>query len=120
MESTLIFVYNANTDPVSAIVDYAHKVFKPSTYKCELCTLTHHNLGERSAWKKFKEHATVEMEFMYIRGFEAKFNLQYDYPVIIEKVGDDFVQLMGKKELQEIKSVEALIDQLEGMLNQKV
>lgn len=120
MKGTLIFVYNANTDAVSAIVDYAHKVFKPSTYKCELCALTHHNLGERTAWKNFKKRSNVEMEFMYIRGFEAKFNLQYDYPVILERINDDFVQVMGKKELQKIRSVEDLICELEGIIDQKV
>jgi hypothetical protein len=113
MEHKLVFVYNANTDPISAIVDYAHKVFKPSTYKCELCALTHHNLGQRSEWKKFKKRSKVEMEFMYIRGFEAEFNLQYEYPVILERKGAGFLQVMGKKELQEIESVEKLIEKLE-------
>lgn len=118
MDRKLLFVYNANTDPMSAIVDYAHKVFKPSTYKCELCALTHHNLGQRSAWKKFKKRSEVEMEFMYIRGFEAKFNLQYQYPVILERKGDEFLQVMGKSELQKIESVEELIEKLEGILDQ--
>lgn len=117
MERKLIFVYNANTDPISTIVDYAHKVFKPSTYKCELCALTHHNFGERNAWKEFKKHANAEMEFMYIRSFEAKFNLLYDYPVILEKNKEGFLQIMGKKELQKIKSVEELIVELEIILD---
>ena len=120
MERQLIFVYNANTDPISAIVDYAHKVFKPSTYKCELCALTHHNLGERSVWKDFKNRSKADMEFMYIRGFEAKFNLQYDYPVILEKKDGEFLQIMGKKELQKIKSVDKLILDLEEMLDRKL
>ena len=120
MEGKLIFVYNANTDPISAIVDYAHKVFKPSSYKCELCALTHHNLGERSAWKDFKNRTNADMEFMYIRGFEATFNLQYDYPVILMKAEEGFQQLMGKKELQKISSVSELIEDLEDILQRKV
>lgn len=118
MERKLVFVYNANTDPISAIVDYAHKVFKPSTYKCELCALTHHNLGQRSEWKKFRQRAKVEMEFMYIRGFEAEFNLHYEYPVILEKEDREFRLIMGKKELQTIQSVEGLIEKLEGIIKQ--
>ena len=118
MERKLVFVYNANTDPISALVDYAHKVFKPSTYKCELCALTHHNLGQRSAWKKFKNRSKVEMEFMYIRGFEAEFNLQYEYPVILERKDEGFFLIMGKKELQKIESVEQLIEKLEGVIEQ--
>jgi adenine-specific DNA glycosylase len=119
MERKLVFVYNANTDPVSAIVDYAHKVFKPSTYKCELCSLTHHNLGQRNAWKKFKKRSKVEMEFMYIRGFEAKFNLKHEYPVILERSDDSFHLMLGKKQLQEIESVEELIDKLEGVIERR-
>ncbi|MDG1334210.1 MAG: GTPase [Crocinitomicaceae bacterium] len=118
MSHKLVFVYNANTDPVSVIVDYAHKVFKPSTYKCELCELTHHNLGQRSAWKKFKKRSKVEMEFKYIRGFEAEFNLQYEYPVILERTADGFHQIMGKKEFQKIESVEELIEKLEVIIEQ--
>ena len=116
MERQLFFVYNANTDPISAVVDYAHKVFKPSTYKCELCALTHHNLGVRTAWKNFKKQSKVEMEFMYIRGFETQFNLRYDYPVILERKDDKFLLLIGKKELQEMESVEVLINELDKKL----
>ena len=85
MEHKLVFVYNANTDPISAIVDYAHKVFKPSTYKCELCALTHHNLGQRSAWKEFKRGTNATLEFWYIKQFEKEFQLSTEYPIIYER-----------------------------------
>lgn len=118
MEGKLIFVYNANTDPISAIVDYAHKVFKPSTYKCELCALTHHNLGQRNAWRKFKQRSNVEMEFMYIRGFEKEFNLRFEYPVILVQSDESIRQLMGKEEFQRVESVEELIEILETLIGQ--
>lgn len=120
MRRQLIFVYNANTDPISAIVDYAHKMFRPSTYNCELCALTHHNFGERSAWKEFKNRVNADMEFMYIRSFETEFNLQYNYPVILEKREGGLIQILGKKELQKIDSVNELITELDGILDQKV
>lgn len=120
MERELIFVYNANTDPLSVLVDYAHKMFKPSSYKCELCALTHHNLGERSSWKKFRKRSGVSMEFMYIRAFEEKFNLQYNYPVILQKEENNVFLLMGKADLQKIESVEELITQLKTRLSQRV
>ncbi len=119
MEGKLIFVYNANSDPISVIVDYAHKVFKPSTYKCELCALTHHNLGQRNAWKHFKARSKMEMEFMYIHGFEKEFNLQFEYPVILVRHDDSIHELMGKKEFQSIESVEKLIEKLEALIDQK-
>lgn len=118
MERTLFFVYNANADPISAIVDYAHKVFKPSTYQCELCALTHHHFGERNDWKNFKKRAKVDLEFMYISGFESKFNLQYNYPVILEKINEEWVELIGKKELKKMHSIHDLISKLELIINQ--
>lgn len=119
MERQLIFVYNANKDPISAIVDYAHKVFKPSTYACELCALTHHHFGERNAWKDFQERTNAEMEFMYIRGFEEKFNLTFIYPVILEREGDRFVELIGKQKLHQMTSVDDLIEVLDQILDEK-
>lgn len=116
MERKLIFVYNAKTDPMSAIVDYAHKVINPSTYKCELCALTHHNLGERSAWKNFRKSVNADFQFMYIRGFERKFNLLLTYPVIIEDTSEGFVTVMDKDALQKTASVEELINQLKDLL----
>lgn len=117
MERTLLFVYNAQNDAFSAMVDYAHKLFKPSTYPCELCALTHHHFGERKSWTAFKERSEIEMEFHYIRQFEDEFNLQYTYPVIVMKQGDQLELFMSKSQIQQVKSVEELIKELETRLN---
>ncbi len=109
----LLFVYNANTDIKSAVFDYAHKVFSPSTYQCELCALTHHNLGERKAWKRFKKRTDVTMEFWYIKQFEGEFNMRFDYPVVLRKREDGLHLFMSKAELQQLESVEELIGVLE-------
>lgn len=42
----LLFVYNREKDLTNGAIDCAHKVFKPSSYKCELCALTYPNLGQ--------------------------------------------------------------------------
>ncbi len=115
MSSKIIFIYNANTDPISAAVDYAHKVFKPSTYKCELCSLTHHNLGQRSAWKAFKARTEADLEFWYIRQFEKRHKAKYEYPIILNKVSNGFEVLMSKQEIAELTGVEELIQKLENI-----
>ena len=116
MNSTLLFVYNANSDPASKLFDYAHKVFQPSTYSCELCALTHHHFGERSVWKKFKERTHVAMEFMYLRDFEERFNLSYEFPVIVRRKGNEFEEIVTKSELKQMTSVEELIERLTVLL----
>jgi len=108
----LIFVYNANTDAVSAITDYAHKVFSPSTYRCDLCALTHRNLGQRSAWKEFKRATNATMEFWYIKQFEKEFHMSPEYPIIYERRNGELTPVMGRYKLAEIKHVEELIEVL--------
>jgi hypothetical protein len=116
MKSTLIFVYNANSDLSSKLLDYAHKVLRPSTYACELCALTHDHFGERSSWKNFKERTHVAMEFMYLRDFEEHFNLRYDYPVIVRRRGTEFEEVVTKIDLKQMTSVEELIERLDNYL----
>ncbi len=53
----LIFVYNANAGKLSAALDIAHKIISPSTYQCNLCSLTHGTFTERDVWKKFSEES---------------------------------------------------------------
>ncbi len=113
MNSEFVFVYNANTDVINAMVDYAHKVFKPSTYKCDLCALTHHNLGQRSAWKKFKENSCSNFSFWYIRQFEKAYSERYEYPVVLKIVENGFELLLSRSEIAKLKSVEQLINKLE-------
>lgn len=50
----LIFVYNAESGKLNALLDIAHKVIKPETYQCFLCALTHDALSEKKAWSDFK------------------------------------------------------------------
>lgn len=113
MSLKIVFVYNANTDPLSAVVDYAHKVFKPSTYKCELCALTHHNFGQRNAWKNFKKETNFDLSFWYIRQFEEAHIERYEYPVVLKMVGNKFVLLLDKTEITHFKDVDELIERLE-------
>jgi len=50
---TLIFVYNAASDIWSKSLDAAHKIISPSTYACNLCSLTHGNFSEKQVWVLF-------------------------------------------------------------------
>ena len=52
-ETTLLFVYNADSGKLNALKDAIHKVVKPSTYPCSLCTVTYGNLGMKRTWKTF-------------------------------------------------------------------
>lgn len=111
-----LFIYNANTDVVSKLVDYAHKVIKPSTYKCNLCLLTHHNQGERNAWKQFKKSTNAKLSFWHIKQFEEAFEIQFQYPVVLMRKKASFEVVINKEELAKFKEVDELIRTLEAVI----
>lgn len=115
----LIFVYNTEADVISSVLDYAHKVFKPETYKCELCALTHHNFGERKVWKEFKSKTNANLSFWYIRQFEKEFEQQFEYPVILEKTYETLNIVMNKSQLKEFHEVEDLVEALKKEIAQR-
>jgi hypothetical protein len=108
----LLIVYNAHSDAFSAITDYAHKVLSPSTYKCDLCSLTHHNFGERSKWKEFKNSTNAKISFWYIKEFEKKFVQRFDYPVVLERRRNSLKCVVDKERLSKIKDVSTLVQLL--------
>lgn len=115
----LIFVYNAQSDLLNTMLDYAHKVIKPSTYKCDLCALTHHSFGERILWRDFKKSSNVGMSFYYIRQFEQKFNLSLDYPVILLEKDGALSLLFDRAQITSFRNVDVLVEQLEKFLRSK-
>ena len=105
---TLLFVYNAKSDKMSAAIDFAHKIISPSTYACDLCKLTHGNFGERKEWKDFTAKSDHQLEFYHIDEFEKKFGQSYDYPVILK--GEDPMEvLIDKSTMSKIDGVDELI-----------
>ena len=58
----LIFVYNADSGPISGLFDIGHKIISPDTYTCGLCKLTFDTFTEKQAWRAFRESSPFEME----------------------------------------------------------
>jgi|GEM_PF-5961792 len=118
----LLFVYNANSSPMSRMVDFAHKILMPSSYKCPLCAITHHALGERLMWKAFKKQSQFELDFYYIEEFEKEYILSYNYPVILVEENGVIETILSNNELKKIEGVEELITilelKLEGINNE--
>ena len=108
----LLFVYNAEKDLINGMVDYAHKLLRPSTYKCNLCALTHHNFGEKKSWKLFKQTTDAELSFYYMKEFQKKFNESYTYPVVLMRENRENKVVLDHLQLSEILTVEDLIERL--------
>jgi hypothetical protein len=69
----LLFVYNADNSLFSQVTDYIHKVVSPATYQCNLCKLTHHNLGMKQEWKHFLQALPYELKFLHRNEFISNY-----------------------------------------------
>ncbi len=110
----LIFVYNANSGKLSAALDIAHKIISPSTYQCNLCSLTHGTFTERDVWKKFREESDTELVFYHKDEFEHEFNKQFTYPMVLKEEKGELTEYISTDKINAISDVEDLIAQLKS------
>lgn len=85
--SSLIFVYNADSGGLNTLKDSLNKLISPQTYNCNLCALTHSAIGEKRAWKKFRNQFPIAMEFYhkdeFERAYKSKWLPKYEYPLTL-------------------------------------
>lgn len=118
----LIFIYNADSGPVNAALDIAHKLFSPDTYSCNLCKLTHDTFSERSAWKSFRESNPVTMVFLHKDEFEQESNrynpsqTAYTYPIILKEEQGQVDMFLDTPDLNQIEDVNVLITTIQNRL----
>lgn len=116
----LIFVYNADSGMVNNVLDIAHKIIMPETYACSLCQLTHGNFKEKKAWAAFKQQTQVPLEFYhkdeFKNIFKSKFLPNYSFPIILLAVGEQLEVFMTTTMLNDCKTLEQLIAQIQERL----
>ncbi|MBM3162564.1 MAG: GTPase [Chlorobi bacterium] len=115
--TTIVFVYNSDSGPVSGLLDIGHKILSPETYQCSLCNLTHDAFAEKQAWREFRVGVGVPMEFLHRDEFERKYGRTARYPVIYRKNGD-IEPLMEKEEIDRIETLDGLIAALKNALQE--
>ncbi len=111
----LIFVYNADSGPISGLFDIGHKIISPDTYTCGLCKLTFDTFTEKQAWRAFRESSPFEMEFLHRDEFENKYGLTYDYPVILLRHAETEV-LLSNKQIDQFAQLDDLIKAIKERL----
>jgi len=109
----LIFVYNANSGKVNAILDGLHKIVSPSTYNCNLCAITFGNFSEDKIWKEFREESEAEMTFYYrdefLKQFRSKWLPKYNFPVLLSEENGELEMLIDAQELNDLENASQLI-----------
>jgi len=92
------------------MLDIGHKLISPSTYACQLCSITHGAFQERDAWKQFRKSSSSELEFLHKDEFETQYQKNFTYPVILKADGaDDLGVLLSTEEINLCHSIDDLI-----------
>ncbi|WP_343487661.1 GTPase [Allomuricauda sp. d1] len=109
----LIFVYNANSGARNAVMDSMHKVFRPSTYECNLCDLTYGTFSENRVWKRFRQDSVHKMVFMhkdeFAKRYASKFGYKFDFPIVLIEGDNGLEVLISNTELSELKTPRSLV-----------
>ena len=117
LELKLIFIYNADSGPISLIKDFFHKVLKPSTYECNLCAVSFGNFGMNQEWKNYINELDVPVEFLH----RDQFLRQYDvknahFPSAYLKADSKLELFISQDEMNELQSADGLI----SLVNEKM
>ena len=112
----LIFIYNANSDKVSAVIDGLHKIVSPSTYNCSLCAITFGNFSEDKTWKAFRAESEIEMEFYhkdeFLKKFQSKWLPKFDFPILLSEENGELVVFITSEELNKLENAPQLINEI--------
>ncbi len=116
-DSTLLFVYNADSDLFSTVSDYMHKIISPETYTCSLCKLTHTNIGMRNEWASYLKGLPFFKEFLHKDEFIRKYNSMISsFPTIYLKYNTELELLASSKEINGCSTLDDLKKLLEAKL----
>ena len=119
-QGELIIVYNADSSLFAQVTDYLHKTISPHNYQCNLCTLTHNQLGMKQEWKRFLQSLPYSLTFLHRDEFKS---LYPDYaneplPAIFKKL-DTLQLLIDAENLNSVHSLSMLKQLLQSKLSSK-
>jgi hypothetical protein len=111
----IIFVYNAKSGKVNALLDVAHKLISPKTYQCKLCAITHDTFSENALWREFRKDFSLPLEFLHSDEFEVNYKANgIKYPVILLEDDQKIKEWIPKSEIEKIESSEELIQLIQS------
>lgn len=117
----LIFIYNAHSGAIHALIDSAHKIISPKTYDCQLCNITFGVFSEKEEWKNFRETSDGEMVFLhkdeFLKNYRSKWLPKYDFPIILSEEKYGLEIFVTAQELNALKSTSELIAEVKSRWN---
>lgn len=105
---TLVFVYNADSGPLNALLDFGHKIVSPSTYPCSLCALTYGTFGMRREWREFTRSLGHPLEFLHADELRERYGPQQTALPAVFMRGAKLEPLLTKADLDRFTSLNEL------------
>ncbi len=112
----VIFVFNADGGMVARAMDAVHKIVRPETYACDLCSITHGALTQKREWTRFLKRLPNPTSTLHRDEFARAFpGHDFDWPavLIVARAGRPET-LVNRSELATInliRDLAALIEQ---------
>ena len=114
----LIFVYNAKSGLSNHMMDALHKTFSPSTYDCDLCSLTYGHVAPRKEWKSFLKEIDMTSQFHYKDRFKAAHpELKDAFPAIYLESQNGIQLLVNRDQMNGLKNVSELISLIKNSIS---
>ncbi|MFP6649039.1 MAG: hypothetical protein VB817_06245 [Pirellulaceae bacterium] len=115
-DGSLVFIYNARSGNLQALLDLVHKTLSPATYRCALCQLTY-TFRMRQQWREYLEGLPWDIEFRYFDQLveEARM-LAGTLPACLLKSGNHRQLLLDADMINSCQDVAGLIVLLEEQL----
>ena len=118
-ESTLLFVYNADSGLISAFADGISKIVSPKTYQCSLCSLTFGTALMKMPWKEFTDSLGVPVEFLHRDEFTEKYEYEgARFPSVYMKRGDRLSVFISQEEMDALESLNELMELVRRRLHE--
>ena len=120
-DTTLVFVYNADSGWRSALSDLLHKTLSPSTYPCDLCALTYGLGGMRREWARFIRGLGVSSVFTYRDALPKEFPMisAGELPAVFRVEGQAVMELIRAEEFSALKTLEQIMEILARKLERR-
>ncbi|MDQ6764189.1 MAG: hypothetical protein M3015_16390 [Bacteroidota bacterium] len=106
----IIFIYNAWGGIMPGTIGFLHKFFRPYTYPCNLCLLSHSAFGMKKQWKNFLD--SLPLAKVYLDKDEGrKKYLPDDLPLPVILLSDSLhtTMLVNADEINSVHTLNNLI-----------
>ncbi len=107
--TSLLFVYNADSGIFNTLSDIAHKILSPDTYECNLCAITHSHFSMRKPWANFLKTLNADLEFLHRDELISQYGKQNTaLPAIFYKDGKQLQLAVSAEQINQSESMEDL------------